>query len=65
MNLQLTLTEPDALAELARYSTAAEQQRIALVALNLGQQALRHARGEAVSRPARRTTASSRLSSAW
>jgi hypothetical protein len=44
--LTLTLADPDILADLARYGAADEQQRIALVALRLGLQALRHARGE-------------------
>ena len=44
--LTLTLTDPTLLDDLARYGDADEQQRIAEVALRLGLQALRHARGE-------------------
>ncbi|MBX0329914.1 hypothetical protein K2Z83_19805 [Oscillochloris sp. ZM17-4] len=45
-SIDLTLTDHDILADLARYGEEDEQQRIALVALRLGLQALRHARGE-------------------
>ena len=44
--MHLTLTDPDLLAELARYGDRDDQERIALVALRLGLQALRLARGE-------------------
>lgn len=42
----LPIIDPDLLAELARYGDADAQERIALVSLRLGLQALRHARGE-------------------
>lgn len=45
-SLTLTLTDHDILADLERYGDTGEQRRIALVALRLGLQALRHARGE-------------------
>lgn len=44
--LALILTDHDLLDDLARYGDESEQQRVALVALRLGLQALRHARGE-------------------
>ncbi len=44
--ITLSLTDRDILDELARYGDEGEQQRAALVALRLGLQALRHARGE-------------------
>jgi len=44
--VHLTINDPDLLAELSRYGDDSAQQHITLVALRLGLQALRHARGE-------------------
>ena len=44
--LQLTITSPDLLSELARYGDIYEQQQIALAAIDLGLKALGIARGE-------------------
>jgi hypothetical protein len=44
--LTITVTDPELLAELARYGDEPEQQHIAEAALSIGIQALRHARGE-------------------
>lgn len=45
-SLIITITNPDLLAELARYGDPPDQQRIAESALRIGLRALRHARGE-------------------